>query len=745
MVLTRARCVLVLALVVPTVIIAVATVHHRGSQQLASEVVSERTVCGLEKRTVGDEVKIVNASRSIGAGPESAVAGLLLPIWTISAATALFGALVAVNCVCLFKMAQAVRTVSKANVRPILSCKSSQMFRKTSVKGKGRKASRLRNCATPSSIASSNTRGSKDTDSSSEEWITISPQPITVQKCATMEGMDEPGSDNQSIIDDEVPTVMRTTLAERTLDRRIDRPMTEEEFMKAMRKVIEFIVDLYRNPAKHPVSTDMRPSDLFSLLPTAAPENPETFDVVWTDFYEIIFKKGIQWQHPQFHSFFPCGRSYPDILAETIISSLGNVGFNWSCNPTLAELDTAMVNWMGRALGIPEHFLFQGADTCESPGGGWIADTASDTIFCAVMAARHIKVQQELAKFNAEESESTDQTRTKHERTAEITSRLVAYGSYECHSSFEKACLMAGVYCRHVEVFAEDDYGMRRAEVERMIEKDVAAGLIPFYLQIALGTTSTATSDHLEELTGLKEKYDIWMHVDAAYAGSAWIVPSYRNNAGIDKIDSLNVNLHKFFLISTSVTLFWTTRQREYKECFRVHPVYLKKKAGGNDPRDWGIQLSRRFKSLKVYMLLRTYGINGMRAYVNRIIKMTEYMETLIVTIPNILKFGKTHYGLFCIQYHEEGMSQDEVNEATNSLWEFLNNSRKMLFTHSNVRGHDIIRVAVTLERSTEKDVEDSVAIFIQLLEKFQHLRKDRSTLGQFKNTGATDDCLVMT
>ncbi|GMT35072.1 hypothetical protein PFISCL1PPCAC_26369, partial [Pristionchus fissidentatus] len=553
--------------------------------------------------------------------------------------------------------------------------------------------------------------------------VTVAKPSTSVEKFEPIPDVDRQVDNNQSIFD-EVPTVMRLTLTERSLIQRIERPMTEEEFMQAMKKVIEFIVELYRNPASHPVSTDIKPNYLFGLLPQSAPENPENFDLVWKDFYEIIFKKGIQWQHPQFHSFFPCGRSYPDILAETLISSLGNVGFSWACNPTLAELDTAMVNWMGRALGIPESFLFQGSDTCQSAGGGWIADTASDTIFCAIMAARHIKVQQELAKVNDDhEMASMDSAKTLHERKAEITSRLVTYGSFECHSSFEKACLMAGVYCRHIEVYEEDDYGMKREGVERMIEKDISLGLIPFYLQIALGTTSTATSDHIEELVGLKEKYDIWMHVDAAYAGSAWIVPSYRNNVGIDKVDSINVNLHKFFLISTSVTLFWTTRQKEYKECFRVHPVYLKKNAGGNDQRDWGIQLSRRFKSLKVYMLLRTYGINGMKTYVTRIIKMTEYMETMLVKIPNIRKFGKTHYGVFCIQYHEEGMSMEQVNSATYSLWEFLYNSRKILFTHSNVRGHDIIRVAVTLERSTEKDVEKSVAIFIQLLEEFKKRR----------------------
>ncbi|GMT07332.1 hypothetical protein PENTCL1PPCAC_29506, partial [Pristionchus entomophagus] len=535
---------------------------------------------------------------------------------------------------------------------------------------------------------------------------------------------------------DEAPTVMasRIPLPERRLEECIETPMTEEEFILSMKNVIEFTIDSYRTPDKYPVSTDTRPNEIFNQLPQKAPDHPEKFDLVWKDFHEIIMKGCIQWQHPRFHAYFTCGRSYPDILAETLISAMGTVGFAWSANPAITELDNAMVNWMGRALGIPESFLFQGTDTCQSEGGGWLADTASDAIFCAIMAARHLKVEQEIAKLGLDMDEelldeSNKHASKMHNIRGEIISKLVAYGSYESHSSFEKACKIACVRCRHIEVYEEDDWGMRREEVEEEMEKDVQRGLIPFYLHVALGTTSTASSDHLAELTPLKEKFDVWVHVDAAYAGSAWVEEKHRNNKGIDKVDSINVNLHKFFLTSCSVTLFWTRHQRDYKEFFRINPAYLKNKNGANDLRDWGIQLTRRFKSLKVYMLLRVYGISGMRAYVNRIIGMTEYMESLMVKIPNIRKFGKTNYALFCVQYHEAGMSQEQVNLATCRLYEFINNSHKLVFTHSNVRGHDIIRVAVTLERTTKKDVEESVAIFIELLEEFKQTQAENHIL----------------
>ncbi|GMR47275.1 hypothetical protein PMAYCL1PPCAC_17470, partial [Pristionchus mayeri] len=555
---------------------------------------------------------------------------------------------------------------------------------------------------------------------------------------------------------DEVAKVMAAggSFTERSLDRRIEMPMTENEFIVAMKSVIEFIIEYYRNPTKYPVSTTIRPNDIFNQLPQKAPENPERFDAVFTDFHEIILRGCIQWQHPRFHAFFPCGRSYPDILAETLISSLGTVGITWAANPAITELDATMVNWLGRALGIPECFLFQGVDTCQSEGGGWLADTASDAIFGAIMAARHCKVEEELAKeTNGMSSEVGSMD--KHEKRAEIISKLVAYGSYESHSSFEKACKMACVRSRPIEVYMKDDWGMRREEVERAMEEDVRNGLIPFYLHVALGTTSTASSDHLAELVPLKQKFNVWVHVDAAYAGSAWVVEKYRNNEGLEEVDSINVNLHKFFLTSSSITPFWTRRQREYKEFFIVDPAYLKKRTGGNDLRNWGVQLTRRFKSLKVFMLLRVYGLNGMRAYVERIIDMTEYMESLLLQIPNIRKIGQTNYGLFCIQYQELLMTKREVNESTARLCEFINNSHKMVFTHSNVRGNDIIRVAVTLERSTKKDVEESVAIFAQLVEDFRRTRNeeflkvDRQTsyssgLGSVSDEAFVDDLVFV-
>eukprot|EP00080_Pristionchus_pacificus_P017736 PDM77756.1 hydrolase [Pristionchus pacificus] len=555
----------------------------------------------------------------------------------------------------------------------------------------------------------------------------VAPIPLTLVGTSSV----PPSSDNSS--PPAQVTVAPTPVAT-TPVQRVEMPMTEDEFILSMKQVIQFVIDFYRNPKQYPVATTIKPNSIFTQLPLTAPNDPENFDDVWKTFKDVIMPGCVQWQHPQFHAFFPCGRSYPDILAETVISSLGTVGFTWSANPAITELDTAMVNWVGRALGIPETFLFRGNVMGTSEGGGWVADTASDAIFCAVMAARHTKVEQELAKLEVKEdkpiTESTRHVSKKYEKRAEIISKLVAYGSYEAtdqtkrkkfsHSSFEKACKMACVRCRPIKVFEQDDWGMRREHVEKEMQKDKQRGLIPFYLHVALGTTSTATSDHLHELTPLKELYNVWVHVDAAYAGSAWVVPEYRNNKGIEHVDSININLHKFFLTSTSVTLFWTRRQKDYKECFRVDPSYLKKKTGANDLRDWGIQLSRRFKSLKVYMLLRMYGINGMKAYVKRVCDMTIYMESLITKIPSIRKFGKTNYGLFCVQYKEEGMSTQQVNAATNRLCEYINNSHKMVLTHSNVRGHDILRVCITLERSTQKDIEESVAIFTQLTEEFR-------------------------
>ncbi|GMS91373.1 hypothetical protein PENTCL1PPCAC_13548, partial [Pristionchus entomophagus] len=687
--------------------------------------------------------------------------GIAVPLWSIIAVGALVGALMAGNCIFFNMLRQINAKTHPADDKK--SGKSASASGKAS--GGSKRSTSEKNKKDKVSAGSSSKSSSKSVKKSAKKAAKKnescrSSKSLSTKSCASAAGptsvkvvaVAPPKKETTPLPKDEVATLMQTrggtaALPERSLDRRIEMPMTEEEFILAMKRVIEFVISYYRNPNQYPVSSAIRPNDIFNQLPQRAPDDPERFEHVWHDFHEIILKGCLHWQHPRFHAFFPCGRSYPDILAETIISSLGTVGFTWSANPAITELDTAMVNWTGRALGIPEPFLFRGTDTSASEGGGWIADTASDAIFCAIMAARNVKIEEVLTKLKVMEdkpiTESTRHISKRYEKRAEILSKLVAYGSYESHSSFEKACKMACVRCRPIKVFEEHEWGMKRADVEKEMDKDVQRGLIPFYLHCALGTTSTATSDHLAELTPLKEKHKVWIHVDAAYAGSAWVVEKYRKNEGLDKVDSININLHKFFLTSTSVTLFWTKRQRDYKECFRIDPAYLKKKSGANDNRDWGIPLSRRFKSLKVYMLLRMYGLNGMRAYVTRLIEMTEYMETLVTKIPHIRKFGKTNYALFCVQYHEEGMAKEQVNAATNRLCQFINDSHKMVLTHSNVRGHDILRIAVTLERSTKKDIEESVAIFIQLLEEFKKKKAaDANFLGADMSSTSKENLL---
>ncbi|KAF8357549.1 hypothetical protein PRIPAC_92544 [Pristionchus pacificus] len=720
-------------------------IYNRGNKTLTTETGVVVTAGDPKFNEALDKVVhlvAVDARKHAVKETKQATSGVYVPIWSVIILGVLVGVLLAANCI-FFNKLRAIQT--KPNPADDKKAKdSARDSTRTSLKQRKaaeRKKSERKKSASSSSKSSK--KSSKDKRKREEDSSCRSSKSLSTKSCKNtaptsvkVVSVGGPAAQQKKLehtahplgaATDEVATVMAlrgSSLPARTMDRRVEMPMTEDEFILSMKQVIQFVIDFYRNPKQYPVATTIKPNSIFTQLPLTAPNDPENFDDVWKTFKDVIMPGCVQWQHPQFHAFFPCGRSYPDILAETVISSLGTVGFTWSANPAITELDTAMVNWVGRALGIPETFLFRGNVMGTSEGGGWVADTASDAIFCAVMAARHTKVEQELAKLEVKEdkpiTESTRHVSKKYEKRAEIISKLVAYGSYESHSSFEKACKMACVRCRPIKVFEQDDWGMRREHVEKEMQKDKQRGLIPFYLHVALGTTSTATSDHLHELTPLKELYNVWVHVDAAYAGSAWVVPEYRNNKGIEHVDSININLHKFFLTSTSVTLFWTRRQKDYKECFRVDPSYLKKKTGANDLRDWGIQLSRRFKSLKVYMLLRMYGINGMKAYVKRVCDMTIYMESLITKIPSIRKFGKTNYGLFCVQYKEEGMSTQQVNAATNRLCEYINNSHKMVLTHSNVRGHDILRVCITLERSTQKDIEESVAIFTQLTEEFR-------------------------
>ncbi|VDO99293.1 unnamed protein product [Heligmosomoides polygyrus] len=445
---------------------------------------------------------------------------------------------------------------------------------------------------------------------------------------------------------------------------------------------------------------------LYRTMPRFAPETPEPFTVICNDLKKKILPGMTHWQHPRFYAYYPAGRPYPDVLAELLTSAMAFNIFSWvisspsnhnhyegDCNtigyescPSLNELENTVVNWIGRAFGLPESFLFQVKDYQKSSGE---------------------------AKF---------------ETAHDVGKKLVVYCSKDAHSCIEKACKVAMVRCRPIQPLAANKWGITGGQLEKCILKDIESGLIPTHIHVTLGTSATAADDHLESIWPVAKKYHMWIHCDASYSGNAWLDKKYRDNAtAIEHVHSINVNLHKFLLFSGMTCLVWTRERNIYKEAFTTVSLQRRLMQGlyTTDIREWGIHRSRRNKALKIWMSLRLNGLQGLRYHLNNSVEMCAYFESLVATHP-LLKIFSRKLALFTFYYEEPGSSKEENNTYTENLCQFINQSHRLYLTHTKVHDTDLIRVSVCYERTNKAVIDESWAILKTLIDEFTN-RKSTS------------------
>uniref|UniRef100_A0A914YK81 Uncharacterized protein n=1 Tax=Panagrolaimus superbus TaxID=310955 RepID=A0A914YK81_9BILA len=417
-------------------------------------------------------------------------------------------------------------------------------------------------------------------------------------------------------------------------------PFTADEFRRWMKLVTEFTVDYYEHPEVYNVITSEKPGFVYKKLPAEAPYEPEPFDNVIRDLYQIIMPGLTHWQHPRFHAYFHSGQCYPDIVAETLTSAMATVNFCWDSAPAFTELEIVMVNWIGKIFGLPEEFLFNG-DSETSAGGGAMQNGGSDSIALAFLAARHKRLAEVCGNIDIH-------CRDKEHKAL---SKLVAYASTEAHSSVEKSALISLVHMRPIK--ADEKFQMRGKDLEKQVKKDVEKGNVPFLVVVTLGTTSSGAYDQLKEIIPVAKKYNLWVHVDGSYGGNAWCCEEFRfQMEGIQDVDSININLHKTFLHSAPLSYFWTRNQRAIKDSMTIDPAYLHARHHGSatDFRNWGVPLSRRANCLKTWFILRTYGIRGMQEYIRRLIKLTTRFRGHLERDSRVEIVGQQVFSLVCFK-----------------------------------------------------------------------------------------------
>jgi aromatic-L-amino-acid/L-tryptophan decarboxylase len=457
--------------------------------------------------------------------------------------------------------------------------------------------------------------------------------------------------------------------------------MKAEAFRQHAHEAIEWIIR-YREQlvSELPVLSSASPGSIRAQLPEAPPAHGESFGDVLEDLNKIIFPGLTHWQSPSFHAFFPANASYPSILGELISAGLGVQGMLWATSPACTELETHVLDWLAQLLGLPD--TFQSAQA----GGGVIQDSASSASLCAVLAARACATS----------------GRATHEGAP---SNLMAYASTEAHASIEKAVGIAGIGRSHLRQIAVDEgYAMSPAALQDQIRRDRNDGLFPFFVCATVGTTSSYAFDALPEIGEICRAESVWLHVDAAMAGTAALCPEYRTiQQGIEYADSYCFNPHKWMFTNFDCDCFFVRDRAPLITALSILPEYLRNRATESgaviDYRDWQIPLGRRFRALKLWFVLRHYGVEGLRYHIRRHVDLAQEFRQWIISHESLELAAPSPLNLVCFR-HKRG------NDATRTLHERLNRSGQLYLTHTVLDGRYVLRFCVGQTKTEKEHIE---------------------------------------
>ena len=520
--------------------------------------------------------------------------------------------------------------------------------------------------------------------------------------------------------------------------------MTGAQFVEAAHASAQEIEQYYSNMSSRNVLPSISPGYLRKLLPTSAPEHGEAWEDIQQDIERTIMPGVTHWQHPKFMAFFPATTSYPSMLGEMWSSALSSPAFNWICSPVVTELETVVLDWFAEIVGLPKSFQSHGE------GGGVIQLSASDTILTVMIAARERYIRRELERQGITDPEEIE------DRSCELRSQLVALGSDQAHSSTKKAATMAGTRCRLITTHHSDLYAMKGHEVRKRIEELQAKGLRPYYLTVTLGTTSTCAVDDFASVAEVAKDYpDIWIHCDAAYAGSALVLPEYQHiSRQMTFVDSFNTNMHKWLLVNFDASLLYIQKRKDLTDTMSITPAYLKNAFTESglvtDYRDWQIPLGRRFRSLKVWFVLRTYGVQGLRNYVQHGINLGNLFADLIRSRSDLFTiFTPPAFGLVVFTVNPQKRLQprlerdldgadprpdldrevsmkprvsdeelEKANEVTKKVFETIDEQKEFFLTSTVVGGVYAIRVVSANPQAEEKYVREVFEVLVRTAEK---------------------------
>lgn len=458
--------------------------------------------------------------------------------------------------------------------------------------------------------------------------------------------------------------------------------MDPEEFRKHGKEVIDWIADYLKNAEKYPVFSLVRPGEIKNQLPISAPATSESMESILADFNRIILPGITHWNHPGFFAYFANSASAPGILGEMLATALNVNGMLWRTSPSATELEEVVTDWLRQMIGLPSGF--QGA----------IIDTASVSTLVALTAAReavHKRVREEGL------SGRTD------------LPRLRLYCSDHTHSSIEKAAIILGVGQEGVRKIPTDaEFRMKPDQLAAAIAEDKKNGWLPFAVVATVGTTSTTSIDPVPAIADICQREKLWLHVDGAYGGMAAIVPEMRSVLdGCDRADSFVTNPHKWLFTPMDCSVLFTRHVDTLKQAFSLVPEYLKTTDDKvNNYMDWGVQLGRRFRALKLWFVIRSFGIEGMIGILREHCRLAREFASWVDADPDFERLAPVPFSVVCFRYHPKGIADEGKLEHMNAqIIDRINTTGEAFLSHTKLNGRYTIRLAIGNIATAEKHV----------------------------------------
>ncbi len=463
--------------------------------------------------------------------------------------------------------------------------------------------------------------------------------------------------------------------------------MDNDTFFKMLQQISEWIIRYYENIESYPVKSQVVPREIYKKVSELDNKSPTNIEKILSDFEKIILPGITHWQSPNFFAYFPANTSPPSILAEMLTSAIAAQCMVWETSPAAAELEEFTLKLLREYIGLPESF------------NGVIQDTASTATLVALIVAREKK-----SSFSINENGFDGKI-------------YRVYCSEEAHSSIEKAAKIAGYGRKNVvKIPTDQNFAMRVNLLEKSILEDIEKGFIPCAVVSAFGTTSSTAIDPIDEIAEIASKYGLFHHVDGALAGSALIVPEMRQFAkGIEKANSFVFNPHKWLLTNFDCSVHFVKDKEILIRTFSITPEYLKTSVDDqvNNYRDWGIQLGRRFRALKLWFVMRYYGLEGLQKFIREHLSLAKYFAENIVAEGDFELLAPVYFNTVCFRYiRSDGKRNvDEINEE---LLKTLNKSGRIYITHTKLNGKYIIRFVVGQTNTKKRHIDAALELIKQ-------------------------------